>query len=62
MSARDGLDVLRMKDEIQRKVQDELAGLPVDEQIRKIREMAGTGALADWWNQARSSRRRKRRV
>lgn len=54
------LDALKVKEEIQRKVQSELAGLPSEERIRKIRRMAEEGTLGDWWKRAKSGRRRER--
>lgn len=53
-------DALKVKEDVQRKVQGELAGLPSEERIRKIRRMAEEGTLGDWWKQAKSGRRRKR--
>ncbi len=60
MNARDGLDALKIKEDAQRKLQEELAGLSDEERIRKIRRMAEEGTLGDWWKQAKSGRRRKR--
>jgi hypothetical protein len=53
-------DALKVKEEIQGKVQGELAGLSSEERIRRIRRMAEEGTLGDWWKQAKSGRRQRR--
>jgi hypothetical protein len=60
VSARDGFDALKMKEDIQRKVQGELAGSSPAERIAGIRRMAEQGTLRDWWARARRARRPRR--
>lgn len=43
------IDALKMKEECQAKVREELAGLSGEERIRKMRELLETGPLGGWW-------------
>ena len=49
----EGFDALKFKEEMQACVQAELAGLSREEKLRKIREMAETGPLGEWWKRMR---------
>jgi hypothetical protein len=46
-----GFHALKFKEEMQARVQAELAGLSGEEKLSKIREMVETGPLADWWHE-----------
>ena len=43
------VDALKLKDELQEKLDEKLKGLSPEEEIVKIRELAETGPLGEWW-------------
>ena len=43
------IDALKMKEECQAKVREELAGLSGEERIRKMRELLDASPLGEWW-------------
>ncbi len=43
------VDALKLKDELQARLDEKLQGLLPEEEIRKIRELAETGPLGEWW-------------
>ncbi len=43
------VDALKLKDYCQAKLEEKLAGLSPEDRIRRIRELAETGPLGEWW-------------
>ena len=43
------VDALKLKDECQARVREELAGLEGEERDRKVRELLESGPLGEWW-------------
>ncbi len=43
------VDALKLKDECQARVREELAGLEGEERDRKTRELLESGPLGEWW-------------
>ena len=43
------LDAIKFKEEMQAKLEEKLAGLSPEDRTRKIRELAETGPLGEWW-------------
>ncbi len=48
------LDALKVKDECQARIREELAGLSPEERKRKEREMLEKGPMGDLWRRLRS--------
>ena len=55
-----GFHALEFKDEMQARVQAELAGLSGEEKLRKIQEMVESGPFAEWWEKARAKQELRR--
>lgn len=53
----EGFDALKFKDEMQAKVQAELAGLTGEKRLRKMREMLESGPLSDWWQKMQAAQK-----
>jgi hypothetical protein len=43
------VDALKLKDELQAKLDEKLRGLPPEEELRKMREIVEEGPLGDFW-------------
>ena len=56
----EGFDAIKFKDEMQARVQAELAGLTGEERLRKMREMLETGPLAEWWKEMQDRKEMRR--
>jgi hypothetical protein len=48
-----GFSALQMKEELQRRVQEQLAGLPPEERLRALHAMVQEGPWAEKWEQMR---------
>jgi hypothetical protein len=56
----EGFHALEFKDEMQARVQAELAGLSGEEKLRKIQEMVETGPFAEWWHRMQAEQELRR--
>ena len=52
------VDAIELKDHCQAKLEEKLKGLPPEERLRKIRELAETGPLGEWWKSLRKVKTR----
>lgn len=55
-----GFKALVFKEEMQARVQAELAGLSGEERLRKMREMLEAGPLAEWWHKMQAKQKVRR--
>ncbi len=52
------VDALKLKEELQAKLNEKLKGLSPEEEIRKIRELVENGPFGDLWKRLREARTR----
>lgn len=52
------VDALKLKDELQAKLDEKLKGLSPEEEIRKIRELVEAGPFGELWKRLREAKTR----
>ncbi len=50
------VDALKLKDELQAKLDEKLQGLSPEEEIRKLRELVENGPFGDLWKRLREAK------